>query len=372
MNSNTTATSQTTSRIPSLDAIRIDKEFQALCPALSYEEAAQLRDNILSDGEFREPLIVWKSEGILIDGHNRFNVWRNLTDEQRQRIAAPRIKQIDFADRQEAHDWIINNQIGRRNVSPRQRAYLVGLLYQSEKRNVADNFKKPEFDSEVPKEQNVPLGVTTAERIGQEVGLSHMQVKRDAKFQEAVDTLVANVGPEVKNEILTSKAISKDRVVEIAALPADQQKAEYERAMGRGEPSPGTSFTPAEWGGMEPVDEPVVPSNIVTEYHLKEMQGPYREVQKHATAMKKAIGELPNGPAGAWCNPNAMQDIMTCYTNLMNTINHRKPVTICGHCNGEKCDRCYQTGVLNKDRALVLSEGIEATQATTGSVQQAV
>ena len=372
MTSNSTTDTETVSHTLKLDAIRIYEKFQSLCPALSTEEADQLRDNILSDGEFREPLIVWKSEGILVDGPNRFNVWSNLTDEQRQRIAPPRIKQLEFADRDAVHDWIINNQIGRRNVSSRQRAYLVGLLYQSEKKDVADNFKKPEITSSYPKGQNVPLVNSTAERIGQEVGLSGKQVKRDAKFQEAVDTLAANIYPEVKNEILSGKAISKDRVVEIAALPADQQKAEYERAMGRGEPSPGVTFDPAEWGGMEPVADPVVPDDTVTDYHVKEMQAPYREVQKHATAMKKAIGELSSGPGGAWCNPNAMQDIMTCYTNLMNTINYRKPVAVCGYCNGKKCDRCYQTGALNKDQTQALAEGLSATGQATAGVQQAV
>lgn len=371
MNSNSTTDTETVSHTLKLDAIRIYEKFQSLCPALSIEEADQLRDNILSDGEFREPLIVWKSEGILVDGHNRFNVWRTLTDEQRQRIAPPRIKQLEFSDRDAVHDWIINNQIGRRNVAPSQRAYLVGKLYNSQKKNDRDFLMRGTERQESPEGQNVPPG-NTAERIGNEVGMSGKQVKRDAKYAEAVDKLATNLGSEVRDELLNAKKVSKDRAVEIAALPADQQKAEYERAMGRGEPSPGITFHPAEWGGIEPVADPVVPDDTVTDYHVKEMQAPYREVQKHATAMKKAFGNLSSGPGGAWCNPNAMQDIMTCYTNLMNTINYRKPVAVCGYCNGKKCDRCYQTGALNKDQTQALAEGLSATGQATAGVQQAV
>ncbi|WP_417381227.1 hypothetical protein [Gimesia sp.] len=371
MISNPTTDTETVSHTRKLDAIRIYAKFQSICPALSTEEADQLRDNILSDGEFREPLIVWKSEGILVDGHNRFNVWRTLTDEQRQRIAPPRIKQLEFADRDAVHDWIINNQIGRRNVAPSQRAYLVGKLYNSQKKNDRDFLMRGTERQESPEGQNVPPG-NTAERIGNEVGMSGKQVKRDAKYAEAVDKLATNLGSEVRDELLNAKKVSKDRAVEIAALPADQQKAEYERAMGRGEPSPGITFDPAEWGGMEPVADPVVPDDTVTDYHVKEMQAPYREVQKHATAMKKAFGNLSSGPGGAWCNPNAMQDIMTCYTNLMNTINYRKPVAVCGYCNGKKCDRCYQTGALNKDQSQALAEGRSATEQPTAGVQQAV
>ena len=67
-----------------------------------------------------------------------------------------------------------------------------------------------------------------------------------------------------------------------------------------------------------------------------------------------------------------MNDIMTCYANLMNTINHRKPVVVCGHCHGQKCDQCHQTGALNKDLSQRFIEGQDATQGTPGSVQQAV
>ena len=371
MSVNASANVETTSRIPRLDSIQIDAEFRDLCPALSFEESAQLRDNILSDGEFREPLIVWKSQGILVDGHNRFHVWRNLTDEQRQRIAAPRIKQLEFSDRDAVHDWIINNQIGRRNVAPSQRAYLVGKLYNSQKRDRTLNLTNAPNTVNSSKYQNDTSG-GTAERLAGNIGMSPAQIKRDAKYAAAVDTLSKNLGPEVKNELLNAKKISKDRAVEIAALPADQQKAEYERAMGRGEPSPGITFDPSEWGGYEPTDDPVTPHGVVTEYHVKEMQAPFNEVQKQATALKKAIQELPNGPGGAWCGPNAMNDIMTCYTNLTNTINHRKPVVVCGHCNGQKCDKCYQTGALNKDLSQLFIEGQNATQGTTGSVRQAV
>lgn len=361
------AATETISRIPSLDSIKIDNEFKVLCPALTSDELRRLKANILKDGEFREPVVVWKSEEILVDGHNRLDVWRNLTDEQRQRIAAPRIKLKDFESREAAHNWIVSNQLGRRNLDPKQKAYLVGKRYEAEKRNVADNLNKPDL----PKRHNDALG-KTSEQIASEIGKSPRQVERDAKFTAAVDTLVSNLGPDVKQELLTNNKASKSRVVEIAAMPADQQKAEYDRMLGRGEPSGGVTFDPKEWGGYETVDDPVTPHGVVTEYHVKEMQAPFNEVQKQATALKKAIQELPNGPGGAWCGPNAMNDIMTCYTNLINTINHRKPVVVCGHCNGQKCDKCHQTGALNKDLSQLFIEGQNATQGTTGSVRQAV
>ncbi|MFH1304607.1 MAG: hypothetical protein ABIK07_26440, partial [Planctomycetota bacterium] len=313
-----------------------------------------------------DAIIVWKSEGILVDGHNRLDVWQNLTIEERQRIAPPQLKLVDFKSREAVHNWIITTQLGRRNLDAKQKAYLVGKWFQDEKKNKTENLKSGKKALNPPKRQSGASG-KTSEKISQKTGQSPRQVERDAQFTEAVDSLVSNIGPEVKSEILNSKAISKQKVVELAELPADRQQAEYERAMGRGEPSGGDTFNPAEWGGLETVEEPVIPDDVVTEHHIKEMQAPFNEVQKRATALKKAIAELPNGPGGAWYNPNAMQDITTCYNNLMSTIKYRKPVAVCGHCGGKKCKQCYQTGALNKDRSEALKEGLIATGQAVGS-----
>ncbi|QDU50278.1 ParB N-terminal domain-containing protein [Gimesia panareensis] len=335
-----------------IEDINIDDDFKILCPELQTDELRRLRENIIKDGEFREPLIVWRSEGILIDGHNRLSVWDNLTDDERQRIAAPRINAMDFDSRGAVHNWIISNQLGRRNLDAKQKSYLVGKWYQAEKKEPHRPAKK--------NDDTVSSLKRTSEKIAEKTGQSSRQVERDAQFTEAVDVLVSNIGPEVKAELLTDKKIGKARVVEIAALPADRQKAEYDRAMGKGEPSPGITFDPSEWGGMEPVADPVIPTGTVTEHHVKEMQVPFNEVQKIKNQLKKAIEKLPEGPAGDWFNQNVMNDIWVDFNNLFTSIKYRKPVAVCGWCNGKKCDQCYQTGVLNKDRADMLKEGREA------------
>ena len=346
-----------------INEIKIDEEFRTLCPALSEDEFNQLRENIVKDGAFHDHITVWKSaEGpILVDGHNRLSIWFSMTMDQRARIAPPEINAIEFTDRGSAHNWIISTQLGRRNLDGKQKSYLVGLWYREEKKNKAQNLKQGKKPSKSPRRQNDASG-KTSENIAQQTGQSPRQVERDAAFTEAVDTLIENIGPEVKDEILTGKEISKTRVTEIAQLPAAKQKAEYDRAMGRGEPAGGTNFNPEEWGGMEPAENPVVPADVVTKHHIKEMQAPWREIQKIKIQLKSAIEKLPEGPAGPWCSENQMADIMACFNNLFSTINHRKPVEVCGHCGGKKCDKCYQTGALNKDLADTLKEGQAATE----------
>ncbi len=92
----------------------IDSEFHALIPPLSDDERAQLEANILAEG-CRDALVIW--DGIILDGHNRFEICERLKMEYRT-------KAIELKDRAAAVEWIIRNQFGRRNLSAYQRAEL--------------------------------------------------------------------------------------------------------------------------------------------------------------------------------------------------------------------------------------------------------
>lgn len=84
----------------------IDNHFQSLIPPLSAEEKAQLEENLKVEG-CRDTLITW--QGILLDGHNRFEIC--------ERLNIPfRTTEIELADRDAAKLWIIKNQFGRRNL----------------------------------------------------------------------------------------------------------------------------------------------------------------------------------------------------------------------------------------------------------------
>jgi len=227
----------------SIQNVQIDDEFKKLCPQLSFEERRQLKNNILSDGEFLEPLIVW--DGILIDGHNRLEIWQEFTDEERQQIQPPQIKLVEFSDHAAAHDWILNNQLGRRNLSPSQRAHYIGQLYQSEKKNVADNLKsvpsgegKFSVDSKnIPEGQNVSQTNSTAEKIGKTFGISGKQVQRNAKFSKALETIEQTLGVNAKEEILNGqKKTPMSQVVMMANLPTKEMQQAFDMATGRAAP----------------------------------------------------------------------------------------------------------------------------------------
>ncbi len=98
--------------------IIINEEFAKLAPKLADEEYRQLEENILKDG-CREPLSLWK--GILLDGHNRYKIC------QKHKIKFDTVD-IKVDSRDDANIWIINNQLGRRNLTAFQRIELVAHL----------------------------------------------------------------------------------------------------------------------------------------------------------------------------------------------------------------------------------------------------
>lgn len=102
----------------SIRDITIDAEFERLVPPMTDDDRTTLMTNIDRDG-FRDPLVVWLNHGILLDGHNRYRIWEASFQDDENR--EPSIVEMKFASRDEAAEWIIRNQLGRRNLTDAQR-----------------------------------------------------------------------------------------------------------------------------------------------------------------------------------------------------------------------------------------------------------
>ena len=153
--------------------VSIDREFKKLIPPLSESERRQLEQNIGADG-CRDPLVVW--DGLLLDGHNRFEICSNLG------IPFETIG-IDLPGRREALDWIIANQLGRRNLTPDQMSLFRGMLYNSSKLTKSEaGAMKGSFPQNDGSSQ-------TAEKLAEQHGVSKATIERDGKFAEAVEAL---------------------------------------------------------------------------------------------------------------------------------------------------------------------------------------
>ena len=97
-----------------MNDLKIDPEFRDLIPPLTDEEFKGLEKNLLSYG-VRVPLVVW--QGTLIDGHNRYEI------AKRHNLPF-KTEEMQFADRDAAIVWIVDNQLDRRNLTPALRIKL--------------------------------------------------------------------------------------------------------------------------------------------------------------------------------------------------------------------------------------------------------
>jgi hypothetical protein len=215
----------------------IDQEFQSLIPNLSSDERSQLESNLLSEG-CRDPLVVWLEEDTLLDGHNRSAICstHNISYS---------VTYLSLPTRQHAINWIIGNQLGRRNLTPDQASYLRGKRYNMEKAQGAR--------SDITSGQNDQKLVTTAERLAEEFGVGEKTVRRDGKFAEAVDTLSSVLGYEVRPAVLASELAKKD-IVDAAAwykenparISTPGQPDIYDRSLHRVDPETFSFNTKAE------------------------------------------------------------------------------------------------------------------------------
>jgi len=176
-------------------SIRIDPEFRDWVMPLSQGEFTQLEENLLAEG-CRDALIVWISDKalppVLLDGHHRYAICQahNLSY---------RIDYKNFPDREAAKNWIIFNQIGRRNISSAQRAYLIGKIYRETKKDHGGTGANQYTEQRA---NNLP-SANTAERIAEQFNVSHQTVKNAEKFADAVDTIASTYGDEAKQKILS-------------------------------------------------------------------------------------------------------------------------------------------------------------------------
>ena len=114
---------------------------------LEHDEIEQLKANILANG-CQDSLKIWQTtqkiinpdaetneeQFVLIDGHNRYKI----CTENNISFAVSIMK---FQSLDDVISWMIDLQLGRRNMSPNEIAYYRGLKYNQEKKiEKTDNF----------------------------------------------------------------------------------------------------------------------------------------------------------------------------------------------------------------------------------------
>lgn len=186
-------------------------ELRSWIPSPTEEEVKQLETNLVVNG-CRDALIVWETTHgviypdtqtpdqpayVLVDGHNRHRICKKKGIDFR-------IQLMSFSDLKAVKDFMIDLQLGRRNLTPQQIQYFRGLRYLNERgRQGGDRNQPPEG----------PPPVNTAQKLAHEYRVGEATIKRDAEFAEGLQQMT----PPLQQAVLTGKVkVSKKQVQQLA------------------------------------------------------------------------------------------------------------------------------------------------------------
>ncbi len=215
-----------------MDKLIIDPEFRDKIPPLTEDEFTLLEENILSDGAVFSPLIVW--DGTILDGHNRYEII------QKHPELTYAVHKVSFANRYEAISWICKHQLGRRNLTPQQKKYLIGQRYEAEKQADAFHGNQHTLSDESGADKKCPHQNSrhvTQSRIAKETNTSASYVREAGTFAKGVDAAEEAL-PGIKQEILTGTikptasavaAVAKADPEERLRLAADLKKSKDDK-----------------------------------------------------------------------------------------------------------------------------------------------
>lgn len=281
-------------------ALKINPKFKELCRSLTTEEYAQLEANIVGLGRVREEILLWKNQ--IVDGHHRYEI---ATKHKVEYSTAD----IQFVDENAAINWIVHNQLGRRNVTPQEASYLRGKLYIAEKADQTENLKKRH---ESPKDQNDPSGDTAA-KVAEQTGVSAPTVKRDAKKAEALDKLpeqvrdgirsgkykataaaikkagamsIGEIGP-VARKLRVGETSSLDEAIGIKGPKADTPKTASKPPAKKGQPT----VDVRKWAELETAVGKLVRLNTALKEHCKCGLDHHETIRQHFNGILNTLKE---------------------------------------------------------------------------------
>jgi hypothetical protein len=205
--------------------ITILDELKYFIPPLQAEEWNQLESNILAEG-CRQSLSVWKTFShiidksaaeplavvtILIDGHNRYEICR------RHGLGFS-VDFVDFESLQGAKNYMIEQQLGRRNLNSEQMAYLRGLRYNQDKQSKGRYERKKYSSHNDYYEEQSPTHPKTVEKVAELYQVSPKTIQRDADFATGLDKLTSDLRKDVLSGVVK---VSKKEIQNLAKIVVD-------------------------------------------------------------------------------------------------------------------------------------------------------
>ncbi len=163
----------------------IDPEFAGLHRKLSILELEQLEANCVEDGAIHDPIMVWGQ--YILDGRHRLPI--------AQKHGLPYdVKEVVLLSRDDAKRWVINNQLGKRNLS----------------------------DGEMQRLRAEQAKLRGTKIVADTHNLSPRTVQRDIEVENAMEELPEDLRKRIKSGSLIS---TRRSLKQYGDLTPDQQKA---------------------------------------------------------------------------------------------------------------------------------------------------
>jgi 16S rRNA G966 N2-methylase RsmD len=168
--------------------LKIDENIRRVLMPLRDDERALLEQSVLVEG-IRDPLVVWRrgDELILLDGHHRYEL------AQKHGLDFG-VVEMEFDDESHAVQWVLRNQLARRNLTDEQRTIVIGRYYIMLKR--APHRPADKGDNLSPLAESGK----TAEQVASVFGVDPRTVYRAAEFATAFEQL-ESVSPDAARRV---------------------------------------------------------------------------------------------------------------------------------------------------------------------------
>jgi hypothetical protein len=311
--------------------LKIDREFFAYLPRPTAEQHAAFEEVLREEG-VRDPIVVWKGHGIIVDGMTRhpIAVKHNLPFA---------VLELEFETREDVKMWISRNQAMRRNLAEGVLNYHLGVWY-----NRAKGAHGGDRTSDAAPEN-------VAEAIAEEAETTPAKVRHAGKFAELVDAAVAVV-PELRDALNAGKKVGPAKLKEIAAAgKVEAKRLVKDIAEGKRKTSSSANAAPkasgkpqnlAEDKGDAEDDEKSEPiydglGRVVTDVRLFEVMADRAEFEtllKAAKGLEASVNRLSKRAGGV--NIHFAESLHSAFKLIKAELNDKIPFARCKKCLGDK------------------------------------
>jgi len=188
---------------------QIDEQLRDLFPPLTEKEYQLLEQNILRDG-CTATLYTW--QGYIVDGHNRYRI----CTEHRLKY---RSQELEYETKDEVIQWMIETQLGRRNLTPIQKIAITEKYRERYEKKAEENLSKA-GQSYSPKEGSANLPKVT-EKMDVRKELAKLADVGDRTYGKGAKVLQSD-NEDVKAKVLSGEYSIDKGYNEISKKPKSE------------------------------------------------------------------------------------------------------------------------------------------------------